>query len=97
MNDTVDNIMDSIIDRIVDIDKLKSTIKWATVKPPDIEKKKGITMAQQKRIAQDNEKKWGNQIINQKDNGQWTTLLGEGLIYKILKLKGENPRNIERI
>ena len=27
MNDTIDNIMDSIIDRIVDIDKLKSTIK----------------------------------------------------------------------
>tara|TARA_Y100000816_G_scaffold123026_1_gene86462 strand:- start:7342 stop:7947 length:606 start_codon:yes stop_codon:yes gene_type:complete len=94
MNDTIDNIMDSIIDRIVDIDKLKSTIKWATVKPPDIEKKKGITMAQQKKIAQDNEKKWGNQIINQKDNGQWTTLLGEGLIYKILKLKGENPRKV---
>ena len=32
-------------------------------------------------------------MIGQKNNGQWTTLLGEHLVRDILELRGENPRN----
>ena len=38
------------------------------------------------------EKEWGNNMINQSNNGNWTTLLGETLVYDVLKLKNENPR-----
>ena len=31
-------------------------------------------------------------MIGQENNGQWTTKLGEQLVYDILNLKGENPR-----
>ena len=35
-------------------------------------------------------------MIGQSNNGQWTTLLGEGLVRDILELRGENPRKPER-
>ena len=38
---------------------------------------------------------WGNDIIN-KNTGQWTTTLGENLVYDILLLKGENPRKVKK-
>lgn len=31
-------------------------------------------------------------MIGQENNGQWTTKLGEGLVYDVLQLRGENPR-----
>jgi hypothetical protein len=42
------------------------------------------------------EKEWGNRMIKQKDNNQWTTNLGESLVFRILKDKGKNPRRCER-
>lgn len=38
------------------------------------------------------EKKWGNKMINQKNNNQWTTSLGEQFIYELLKKLNKNPR-----
>ena len=75
---------------------LEECVTWATTKPQPIEKKEGTTISQQKKDAQDNEKKWGNEIIQQTNNGQWTTLLGEGLVFEVLKLRGENPRKVIR-
>ena len=75
---------------------LEECVTWATTKPQPIEKKDGTTISQQKKEAQDNEKKWGNEIIQQTNNGQWTTLLGEGLVFEVLKLRGENPRKVIR-
>jgi hypothetical protein len=75
---------------------LQERIRWALIKPPAIVKKKGVTIAQQKKEAQDNEKKWGNDMIGQMNNGQWTTLLGEKLVYDVLQLRGENPRKVVR-
>ena len=75
---------------------LEECVTWATTKPQPIEKKEGTTISQQKKEAQDNEKKWGNEIIQQTNNGQWTTLLGEGLVFEVLKLRGENPRKVVR-
>jgi len=75
---------------------LKERIEWATNKPQPVVKQEGITIAKQKREAQENEKKWGNDMIGQTNNGQWTTLLGEKLVYDVLQLRGENPRKVER-
>ena len=72
-------------------DNLKERIKWALNKPADIVKKDGITKAKQKEILEAEEKSWGNEMIGQKNNGQWTTLLGEGLVRDVLELRGENP------
>ena len=75
---------------------LKERITWALTKPDVIIKKSGVTIAQQKKEAQEKEKKWGNDMIGQTNNGQWTTLLGEKLVHDVLKLRGENPRKVVR-
>lgn len=80
---------------IVD-ENLNERIRWALTKPEPIVKQSGVTIAQQKKEAQEKEKKWGNKMIQQTNNGQWTTLLGEKLIYDVLQLRGENPRKVVR-
>ena len=71
---------------------LKERVEWALKKPDDVVKKEGITKKQQKTNKQNEEKEWGNNMIGQKNNGQWTTLLGEGLVRDVLIKRGENPR-----
>ena len=63
---------------------LKERVEWALKKPDDVVKKEGITKKQQKTNKQNEEKEWGNNMIGQKNNGQWTTLLGEGLVRDVL-------------
>lgn len=75
-------------------EKLKEKIYWALNKPDEIIKKNGITMKQQKEEKKDREKKWGNNMIGQINNGQWTTILGERLVFDILKILGQNPRKV---
>ena len=38
------------------------------------------------------EKAWGNNMINSKDNNQWTTKLGESFVFTLLQKLNENPR-----
>ena len=76
---------------------LKERISWALHKPSAIVKTPDITIAQQKKEAQETEKKWGNDMIGQTNNGQWTTLLGEKLVFDVLQARGENPRKVVRI
>lgn len=71
---------------------LKERVVWALTKPDSIVKMGSVTIGQQKRILGNDEKKWGNSMIGQENNGQWTTLLGERLVYDVLQLRGENPR-----
>jgi len=75
-------------------EKLKEKIYWALNKPDEIIKKIGITMKQQKEEKKDREKIWGNKMIGQINNGQWTTILGERLVFDILKILGQNPRKV---
>jgi len=75
---------------------LKERITWAITKPPKIIKKLNCTIKSQKDTAQKEEKQWGNRMIGQSNNGQWTTLLGEKLVYDVLKQKGENPRKVQK-
>lgn len=70
---------------------LKDVIKWATIKPSKLEKSKDMTIKQKRDIAKENEKIWGNSMIGQTNNGQWTTKLGETLVFVILRIIGENP------
>ena len=50
------------------------------------------TIKQIRDSANKAEKIWGNSMIGQKSNGNWTTLLGEGLVHDVLCKRGENPR-----
>ena len=76
------------------IKNLKERITWALNKPDNIEKIPGKLMKEIKAEKKEEEKKWGNDMIGQSNNGQWTTLLGENLVYDILYLKRENPRKV---
>lgn len=71
---------------------LNERVNWALTKPNNIEKKNGLTIIQQREKLKNEEKKWGNDMIGQVNNGQWTTELGERLVYDILELLQENPR-----
>ena len=71
---------------------VRERVEWALTKPPPIKKKADETIAKQKEKLKDEEKKWGNKMNGQIDNGQWTTKLGEGLVYDVLNLLGENPK-----
>jgi hypothetical protein len=77
-------------------EKLIERIKWAITKPNKLVKTFDTNIGIQKKEAEKKEKEWGNSMIGQTNNGQWTTLLGERLVYDILKLRGENPRKVER-
>ena len=73
---------------------LKECIECALNKPQDLIKDPDTTKQKQKEQAKQSEKLWGNKIIGQTNNGHWTTLLGEKLVYDVLKLRGENPRKV---
>jgi len=45
-----------------------------------------------KKISNVEEKLWGNKMINTVGNNQWTTQLGETIVYYILQELGKNPR-----
>ena len=76
-------------------DKLKEKIYWALNKPEKLVKiKGGINLKEQEAEKKAKERKWGNKMINQNDNGQFTTKLGEGLVKEILELRGENPKKV---
>ena len=75
---------------------LAQRIKWALTRPEKPVKEAGKTIAQLNNELQKQEKTWGNEMIGQENNGQWTTKLGEQLVFDVLKLRGENPRKPER-
>lgn len=76
---------------------LKERIDWALQKPIKFVKFSGDggNICSQKKVAEKEEREWGNKMISQTNNGQWTTLLGETLVYDVLKLKNENPRKVK--
>ena len=55
------------------------------------------TKAEIRKLANKAEKKWGNEMICQEDNNNWTTLLGEILVRVTLEKLGKNPRVPEKI
>lgn len=47
-------------------------------------------------MTQMEERAWGNNIIGQSNNGNWTTKLAEHMVRDVLILRGENPRRPQR-
>ena len=88
----------SVVEKSLDVDdeKLIERIKWATTKPNKPVKTADKNIGTLKKEAEKKEKEWGNSMISQTNNGQWTTLLGEGLVHDVLKLRGENPIKVEK-
>jgi hypothetical protein len=81
---------------IINKGTVKERVLWALHKPDDVVRKEGITIGQQKENLKNEEKKWGNKMIGQQNNGQWTTKLGEELVRDTLLMRGENPRKPAR-
>ena len=71
-------------------------INWTLTPPKPIQKTEGKTKKQLKYERQQQEKEWGNTIIDKVNNGQWTTLLGEGIVHDVLILLGQNPKKVTR-
>lgn len=79
--------------------KWRQQVVWAITPPPKISKKNkknNTTVEKQKLQAKENEKKWGNKMIGQQANSQWTTLLGEKLVHHILSILKENPTKVDK-
>ena len=78
-------------------EQLRLKVKWA-LEPfvngltCQVKKTDTQTVKQLRDAAQVQEKTWGNQMIGQTNNGNWTTVLGEHMVRDILALRGENPR-----
>jgi hypothetical protein len=78
-------------------DSYQQIVCWATTpfkngRTYEFKKTNELTVTKQRKLAQKTEKEWGNQMIGQTDNGNWTTLLGEDIVFETLKKLGENPR-----
>ena len=55
------------------------------------------TVSKLRSAANAEEKLWGNTMIRQGSNGNWTTPLGEDLVHDTLLRMGKNPRRPARI
>lgn len=75
---------------------LSNRVTWAITKPKTLIKTPDNSIQEQTKRMALNEKTWGNSMISQINNGQWTTLLGEQLVFDVLKIKGENPRKVPK-
>ena len=75
---------------------LKFQIDWALTKPEQLVRVPGTTLKAQRKDKMQKEREWGNAMIGQVNNGQWTTLLGENLVRDVLRLRGETPRRPDK-
>jgi hypothetical protein len=72
----------------IPINKRKEVIDWALNQYPG-----GLTCGN--KVSNETKKKereWGNDIIGQQDNNNWTTKLSEGILHDIIKYNGHNIR-----
>ena len=82
---------------------LNSIIQWAItpfqngLTDKNIKRTETKTISQIRDEARNEEKTWGNTMIGQVSNGNWTTLLGENLVHDVLVLLGEHPRRPKRM
>jgi len=93
----ISSFVDSCINHAIHVITLPERIDWALNDlRVNFKKTKTKTIKQQRQEAEKKEKDWGNSMICQTNNGQWTTLLGEELVRNVLELRGENPRKPEK-
>ena len=75
----------------------RGRINWALNPFPNgltstIKRTQEKTVGQIREQANKEEKEWGNKMIGQSANSNWTTLLGEGTVKDVLTLLGHTPR-----
>ena len=92
---------ETITPLIFSAEKYEAIQSWALTPFPNgltekVERTDSLTIAKVRATANAAEKQWGNEMIGQKSNGNWTTLLGEGLVHDVLVMNGENPRKPEK-
>ena len=81
----------SNIKRFYTDEEYDAIVKWAlNIYPNGLPIKK--ISEENRAAAKNNEKQWGNLMINQISNTQWTTKLGERIVHDVLVLRGESPR-----
>ena len=78
-------------------EQLHAKIQWALTPfmnglTYQVKKTDTMTASQIRDAAQKQEKLWGNHIVGQSNNGNWTTVLGEHMVRDVLIMRGENPR-----
>jgi hypothetical protein len=57
----------------------------------------GVPKIGEIKINKQQEKEWGNDIIKQQDNIQWSTVVGEYFVFECLRKLGEKPRRPKKI
>lgn len=77
--------------RIFNNEQYNTIVKWALNIYPNSLPIKNVSK-ENRDAANNYEKQWGNLMINQISNTQWTTKLGEGIVHDVLVLRGESPR-----
>ena len=82
--DIVYKIIDDISDVIIKNQKFNDVCVWAL----------GNMKNTKNKVL---EREWGNFMINQVNNGQWTTKLGERLVFELLTRLGCEPRRPRQI
>jgi len=91
-----DNSLTESMEQIsLENDTLSERIHWAITKPGKVVKTDGKSIKKIKDEKMMEERIWGNSMIHKTNSNQWTTMLGENLVYDVLKLKGENPRKVK--
>ena len=80
----------------------EQTNAWALIPFPNglttnVVRTETQTVSQLRSAANAEEKNWGNTMIGQESNGNWTTRVGEDLVHDTLLRMGKNPRRPARI
>ena len=86
---------------IFNTEKFNAILHWALTPfenglTNQIQRTATQTVSSIRSSAKREEKKWGNNMIEQVSNVNWTTRLGEGLVHDVLLLRGENPRKPQK-
>lgn len=81
------NLKKKTIDEKYYLKDLNMAINWATIKPEKIQCNK----------LKNNEFEYGNIMIGTINNKNWSGILGESLVYTILKDNGLNPTRCKKI
>jgi hypothetical protein len=77
------------------IKRLRGAAEVCGVDPAPLENE-GYNVGMLRNIAKKTEREWGNKMINQNNNNNWTTSLGENLVRDVLRLLGKNPRKPDK-
>ena len=82
--------------------KIENLLDWAITPFPNgmatnVTRNEDYSVGMLRKQAQKAEKQWGNAIINQTNNGNWTTNLGENLVFEVQTTQNQEPDMIFKL